>query len=488
MGSQTSAILKGFDYQHLISWYHILSLKKGNAIKVILEDSQAGHVDDFVVYQKDGTVDFYQVKYHVSAGNYSIDKMLESTEGKSLLEKFWVTWKKLVTTYQKDKIRLILYSNWVQHPDDEILKCINGEDGNLNNSFFTASHKSNCGIKREEWKCKHSATDDEFNDFAKAISFHFGKDFTKELKGFIAERMELLHLKHADSDLHVASGIIRDWIKEKREEITIDILEERIAYHDLYLPINTEKSATVYFTTIKNSKFDLTPDYIVDWRKYFKQISDRGDHELINNEDWNKTLLPELRDLEKRLNSDLPRSLIRARGYSRLSPWIAFGYTFSEVAGYKIEVEQQSNIWRTDIKANPAFQMVRQNGDGDMFSGNTKTVAVGISLTGSLIDDVKRYILEKPSPVDSLLFIQPSDGPSKESLKSNEDLISFVLQAKGMIRDFVKKNRADKLLLFYFGPLSGACFLGHSLNAVCKEIQVMENTLDGSYTPSFLLT
>jgi hypothetical protein len=42
------------------------------------------------------------------------------------------------------------------------------------------------------------------------------------------------------------------------------------------------------------------------------------------------------------------------------------------------------------------------------------------------------------------------------------------------------------VLLYYFGPLSGACFIGHQLNAVCREIQLMEDQQPG-YVPSFLL-
>jgi hypothetical protein len=44
-----------------------------------------------------------------------------------------------------------------------------------------------------------------------------------------------------------------------------------------------------------------------------------------------------------------------------------------------------------------------------------------------------------------------------------------------------------RLLLFYFGPLSGACFLGHQLNAVARQIQIMEDQ-DPGYAPAFLLT
>ena len=58
--------------------------------------------------------------------------------------------------------------------------------------------------------------------------------------------------------------------------------------------------------------------------------------------------------------------------------------------------------------------------------------------------------------------------------------------AKDEIRKFVKRHDAERLLLYYLGPLAGVCFLGHRLNAVCEEIQLMEWT-GREYKPSFAL-
>jgi CBASS immunity sensor of nucleotide second messenger signals len=55
-----------------------------------------------------------------------------------------------------------------------------------------------------------------------------------------------------------------------------------------------------------------------------------------------------------------------------------------------------------------------------------------------------------------------------------------------LTRAFLKRWQARRLLVFYFGPLSGACFLGHRLNAVCQEVQIMEDQQPG-YAPSFTL-
>jgi len=487
MAGQTSSILKGFDYQHLLSWYHILSLKTNDdIIGVKLENALAGSVDDLTVEKKDGSIDFYQIKYHVKTGHYSITDLLTGSDGPSLMEKFWTTWNKLVKLHAKEKIRLILYSNWVNHQDDQILKCLDGENGQLGETFFKATPKSSCGKQRSIWQKKHSANDEDFNDFTRAIAFQLGRNFTAEVRQMIGDRMQLCGLKHDQNAMLVAIGIIKDWIKEKKDRITLSLLEEKIQKHDLYLPVSAEKSASIYFVTVKNRRFDLAPDYVLDWRHYFKEVSGIGSHELIDATNWNKALLPELRSMEDKINSTIAPRLIRARGFARLSAWFAFGHAFSDVSGYIVEVSQQDKLWRTDESPNSGFKVISENGDGEIIDTGNKVVAIGISVTGSLVTDVRKYLLGN-SGVDALLLLRPETDLGQDCFQAAGDVAAFARQVKSKIREFVKVHQAEKVLLFYFGPLSGACFIGHQLNAICKEIQIMENVA-GGYMESFSLS
>lgn len=490
MAGQVSAILKGLDYQHLISWYHILSLKTIKEVKSIkLENASAGYVDDLAVEKENGFVDFYQIKYHVRVnGQYSMAKLIKASKGISLMQKFWDTWNKLIKEKDVDltKIRLILYSNWVYHPDDKILRCVSGEDGHLSKSFFDVSARSACGKQKKLWKQAHDATDADFANFAKAISFQLGRNFTKEIKGIISDRMQLCGLQSDENAMMIAVGIVNGWIKAKKENIDISDLENEIERHNLRAAINTERAASVYLVTIKDRKFDLTPDYIIDWRHYFQDAGGMGGHELLNADSWNTNLLPELKALESRINNEVNPKLIRARGLARLSAWFAFGYTFLEVNKYTIEIEQ-NEPWRTDAEPNLDFAVIATNSDdGEIFSGGNKVVAVGISVTGPLDNDVRRYI-ETHGGVDALLLLRPAADLGRDCFKTAGDVVAFTNEVKKRIRDFVSKNQAEKLLLFYFGPLSGACFLGHQLNALCKEIQIMENIPGGGYIESFTL-
>src|SRR6185312_7280582 len=102
-------------------------------------------------------------------------------------------------------------------------------------------------------------------------------------------------------------------------------------------------------------------------------------------------------------------SISRARGPARLSSWFAFGYTFSEVAGYTIEVQQQQDLWRSDAAPTAGFGVTAANGpEGEIITRGGTAVACGISVTGSLEEDVRRHVAEySDSSVSALLLIRP---------------------------------------------------------------------------------
>ncbi len=106
------------------------------------------------------------------------------------------------------------------------------------------------------------------------------------------------------------------------------------------------------------------------------------------------------------------------------------------------------------------------------------TVACGISITGDLKEDVLRD-LEQRAGVKAALFLEPNQGLGANTFQTAGDVVAFVDSSKRMIREFVKRHRAQELLLYYFGPLSGACFLGQQLNAICSTIIVMEDQQAG---------
>ncbi len=501
MANQVIPRLTGDDYQHLYSWYHVLSvLRPQDYVKrVRVEDADAGSIDDVTIFHEagiDNRVDvyefFFQVKYHENQQHsYSTDTLLESEgKGRSLLQKFWGTWNRLRADDLNRRIELYLVSNWSWHPDaDKIGQCISGQDDKLNATFFDSGPKSDIGKERERWRSHLGATPEDFIAFAKTLHFRLGEGSWRQLKELVSQRMEHLRLKYDDNALVISAAIVREWIRTKHGDVAIDTLEKVLKERDLYAPDSAEPCATVHLNTIKERVFDLRPDFVLDWRKHFVGSPDNKGHQLQNPGDWNALLLPELRSVAAQIATSTSCRLIRARGLARLSAWFAFGFVFSEVASYTIEVQQQDTHWRTDVEPSTDFQLAvtQEAVPRTATSGTPTTVACGISVTGSLDDDVRKHLAEAPElGISALLLLRPERELGRNALRNAGDAVALARAAKTEMRNFVKRANAVRLQLYYFGPLSGACFIGHQLNAVCRQIQIMEDQQPG-YAPAFLL-
>lgn len=498
MANQVAARLSGDDYQHLFAWQFVLELlmPQKRVRQVTVEDALAGSVDDVTVQHgadSNSPDQFYQIKYHVDHRNeYSSQALIDHKPGEaSLLEKFWRTWKLLQGWDAKRVIELRLVSNWTWDTKDKLKSCIDGHDNSIKDEFLTASPRSDIGKLRKLWQSALGASDDEFQSFIRCLRFRLGYDCAQELEQRISERMENLGLKSDSSALLIAAGIVRDWIKKGKQELSRDEVEKTLKEYDLFLPESEEQAVTVYLVTVKAQKFDLEPDYIIDWRDYFVGEANKKGHQLADPTAWNTKLLPQLYELESQINQRTDCRLIGARGLARLSAWFAFGFAFSDVARYKIEIAQNDKLWRTDAAPSQDFRLITSNEmdmrDGEIFDGTGGTVAVGISVSGSLDDDVRHFISNRTEKIASLLLLRPERELGKECLRNASDVVALAKQVKETSRDFVKRWEAQKMLLFYFGPLCGACFIGHKLNAVCRQIQIMEDQQPG-YSSSFLLS
>lgn len=493
MANQVAARLKGDDYQHLYAWWWVLALlmTREKVVEVIIEDETASSVDDVTVRHEKGSgkADFFhQIKYHVDQrGSYSTDVLLERKPSHtSLLQKFFRSWKALKSAGAAGPGEIRLISNWTWDPTDKVKDCISGEDNSLTEDFLSKPAGSDIGKLRKRWQDEIAASDDEFREFIRALHFRLGFDCSEELERTVQERMGWLGLKHDLVALSVAVSIVRKWVKEGTLSITKPVLEDQLKAYDLYAPAESERAVTVYMHTIKKQMFDIPPDYLLDWTDLFEGKPTKKGHFPKNPSDWNDRMLPELEKLEAVINESTDCRLIQARGLSRLSAWFAFGHSFSEVARYTIELAQGEALWRTSDAPSDDFVLNPTNGElGETFGGNPEAVAIGISVTGSLEDDVRKY-LAATKEASSLLLLAPDRALGFECLRGGADAVALARDFKKRAVALVKQKRAKRLLLFYYGPLTGACFIGHRLNAICQEVLIMEDQQPG-YAPAFLL-
>ncbi len=489
MASPSGVRQAGDDYQHLLAWWYLLELMlPGRRLEsVSIENAGAGFVDDITLEYEAGAKKpdlFIQVKYHVDhREQYGTDELLASKDGgRSLLQKFFSTWRNLRDVCERP-FELRLVSNWAA--GGALGEVVGGRDGAISEKFFSASPGSRIGEVRERWR-KHLAPTEEaeFRAFVGVLRFSLAFENVAELRERVGERMEYLGLRGDDDAIVVGVDVVRQHVQTSRDALRKVDVERLIAERGLRFPQGEKPAATVYLSTIEEQRFDFPPDLHLDWRQYFAGGEEKKGHQVLDPASWNEEMLPDLLRLKKYLNETSAARLIRARGLARLSAWFAFGYAFPDVARYVIEVDQQGELWRTD--AGPSSLAVVEASRRRIPGGDPETVAVGVSVSGDLSADVLKD-LKATRAAGSVLFLAPDRELGRGCLVSAGDAVALARGAKERMRVFAREKDARRLQLYYFGPLSGACFLGHQMNAVAREIQVMEDQQPG-YAPSFLLT
>jgi hypothetical protein len=494
MPSASSARLKGDEYQHLFAWLHALELlmPQRAVTKVIVEDAKAVSADDVTLLREAGAHwpdRYHQIKNHVDHSKaYSVDVLMEQKKGdSSLLQKWFRSWEELLVVRPSRPLEIHIVSNWGWVPGDDLRGFVEGQGNSLKEEFFAATGKKKATLLRAKLAAHVGTTVAQFDEFARTLRFHLGYACWHVMAERAAERMEHHGLKSDQNALLIAVAIVRNWVIAGRQEITKADLEAVIIKHDLWLPPQARPSVNVYLTTIKEQQFDVAPDYLLDWRNLFLGAPALRGHEAKDPADWDGKMMPELQALEARVSSETKKRLVRARGLARLSAWFAFGHVFCDVARYTIEVDQQGQFWQTDAPPNADFTLTRNGPDGQPLDTDGEAVAVAISVSGDLEPDIRRHLAHRRQKVKAVLFVRPTRNLDRHCLRDAGDAVALADRVKELMRDFVKRYRAKRVQLYYLGPLSGACFIGHRLNAVCREVQIMEWS-DPTYVPSFTLT
>jgi hypothetical protein len=486
VASRSSSRRAGDEFQDVYGWFRALELLRParKVWRVSVEDPSGEMFDDVTLRPEAGTShapEFAQVKFHVDeTGHYSTEELMtrRSRNKQSLLEKAWGTWQTL--REEDPRVQLLLVTTYSWDPDDGVAHHL--RRGNKLTAEFAEGRCDARGLAARTLWWDHLKQPDasQFRDFLRSLQIRVGYPATSELMEWTAERMELVGLKHDEKAVFLGGSQIFRWIVEGKESISRADMVEAIEQLDLRDPdVTSEPAVSLYVHTILREPVETDGDYELDWRDHFEGEEWTRGHRVHDPAIWNTIMLPELVGVRDRIASDTNVRILRARGKARLSAWFAVGFVFSRVAGWTIEVDQNGAKWRNDASAAPGVNVLSELED---LGGDPDTLAVGVSLTGNLAGDVRAYLAEIGNPAGKLLLVTTSLGLGT-TIHSAGDLTAIASQLRERMRGALGR-RPRRLLLFYFGPLSGAAFIGATLNAVAPEIQVYEDQVPG-YAPSF---
>ena len=216
-------------------------------------------------------------------------------------------------------------------------------------------------------------------------------------------------------------------------------------------------------------------ELVFRWEKFFGR--EQRSYPLAA--DWNNVLVRELRDTKQWTLKHRSTRRIRLSGNRRLSASIAFGYKFSAVAGFVINmVSRDEVIWATDAHAKadtPAYSLAT-SGSSQEERGKHLVISIGIPRDISAeVEEVMSQLGLKQAPTIHL--------HGAGSIISAEQANLIVAEVKRLIASAVRDTGARTLHLFIAGPAFLALLLGHRLNATAP-VQCYEWVGSGNYVPT----
>ncbi len=474
--SASGARIQGDDYQHLFSWYQALelALPDSDATSVAVEATDAGFVDDVVLYRARRD-EYFQVKYSVD-GRTQINSAWWTEKpkgrGQSPLEKFWSSWNLL----GKRRPFMTLLTNRSLDPSDPIMACVSGRDGRLVPRLSQGGANSYNGRGRKSWADHLQITEEQLLAMLADVKILASQGPFTHFLQMTSDRHRALGLAHDDNAALAGAGAARTWVAEGRREIDRSGLMTELSR--LGLQAGT-RQATLLIQEINHDPWPDSATAMVDWVDMFDGDEPRVRRNTVDPRAWDEQMRPELQRAV---------AVIRQRGYTdvmvrgalRLPSWFACGAELAEVAGFRVTCNQRGNVWSSDSDPSP-FGLTERVVE----LGNGNEVAVGLSVTTSIANDALEYVRRAELPVRAYSDLTPSEGPSDHAIAGASAARGWALAVRNKVREIVRSTDATKVHLFIASPGGAAFFLGHFWNRV-PATQLYADTSPG-YAPAYLL-
>lgn len=478
--SAAGAALQGHDYQHLFAWYHALRALNPaeDVLGIEVEAKNAGNVDDVVVRRRAAADEHYQVKYSVD-GRHPIDQAWwvtpATTKGKSPLQRFWQSFRTLSRDRQRPHMGL--YTNRPLDVSDPVLALQDGRTGALGPRLRLAASSSKAGRGRKRWASHLGVAEADLLEMLDHLVLLTGQSGWAGLVTSVSDRMAAVGLR--SDELAVEHGVqaIRAWVTGARSEVDRQMLAAEIARRGLQ---GEGRQAAVVVQGIDRDPWAPGATVCIDWVDLFEGDHPRARRQLRDPGHWNGRLLPELEGAERTIRA-LGYDRVLVRGYMRLPAWFATGVAFGDTRNVRVACVQGGQRWGSEVT--PGDFPVHVSAPVELGAGGE--LAVGLSVTNDLSEDVLGYLRSSRLPVGRFIAIAAVPAPSRTAIPDAARAMGWALAVRQVVRDQVRATGARRVHLFLSGPAGGALLLGHLWNRI-PSTQLYEDLSPG-YAPAFLI-
>ncbi|MCW2982977.1 MAG: hypothetical protein JWR63_547 [Conexibacter sp.] len=474
----SGARLLGDDYQHLLTWLYAAQLLREDpdVVRVELEKHGAGNVDDIVVHRKAGVGDYHQVKFTTKPGQPLTARWFtDPSEAKrSPLQRFYHSW----LTLGKDdaKPSMVLHTNRLPAADDRLLACLDGMTLKLVPKLRVAGKRSGAGKVRAAWATHLEISEDELLDLLEDFQIRAGRASLGELREHCSWVMEAVGLLATADAIDAGMLAVRRWVQENVREVMADAVDRLVDEHSLRAP---RRRATVLIQAIARDPMPELADVALDWTGAFED--DR--RTPVDPDVWQTRLAAELRTAEQHIAA-AGISDVRLAGAYRLTPALYAATVFCDMKQYKLAIPGRSGdkSWIGDITTDGALsETAIEVIERPIEAG--EELAVGISVSADVTDDVLAHIAESGLPISEFVNIRvPNIG--RDALADPAAMRGWAAAVTDELRGLAHR-RAGRVHLFLAVPRPAAVLLGHQWNRMPVTQLWEESGEPGRYLPSF---
>ena len=478
--SASGARGSGDIYQHLLTWQRVLRLlhEPSRVTHVAFEVGDAGNVDDLVVHRADAPPLYHQIKFVMSQRELLTHEWFTTTPRgakKAPLDRFYGSYTEL--SQDTAPREMALFTNRMIAGEDPLLSCLDGRTNKLVPRLRRERPGSPAGAIRKQWADRLQITEDELYEFLEHLEVRAGRDSLEELRENCAFLMEAVRLRGDVGAVELGSAWIAKLISDGCRGIDVDAMREIVATLDLAA---AEPRATLVIQALKHHAGAEVATASVDWVDRFAGDEPWQRRQLRDPSAWNTTLKPELQHAAAAVRADTHRTVLVAGDY-RLSTGMLAGTELADVAKFRVVVPTRDGEWSSAGDREP---IELSSTETDIAQG--EDLAIGLSITGDLSDDVIDYIRAAGLRVGRFVNLSPSTGTGPEALQSAAHARGWARAAFDELRQLTRQH-SGRLHLFIYGPLGGAVLLGNLWNRM-PETQLYDDLGPGrGYAPTFVL-
>lgn len=472
----SGARLLGDDVQHLIAWYHVLkALRPEECVVRLAVEAKAGNVDDVVVRRLPGPSEYWQVKASVDAKTPATgDWLLRRPKGaQSLLQRLYSSWLSLFSGGIAPEVVLATTKNI---DSGDVVLMHKDRNGRVADALRLGDQS--LAAASREWADHLGIAEDDLVAFLQHVEFRTGidehgwREKVRDVASAVAVRAD-------DEAIALGLQTVRDWVKDPRREFTPADLSQLI--DDLGLRL-TRRSGLLVVEALDRCPRAEDATVKLDWVPLFQGDDPRVRRRLKSPDDGPR-LLQQLGDARQMLRS-LDIVSVEVDGHMRLPLWFAVGTQLGETAGFTLSKSCRSGMWTTDDQVGPADDVATLAPPEPSAVVPRAPWVVTMSISQDISEEVAAYARNQ-LPDAALVHLRPAAGPSRTALSGGGDAVSFLLQARSVLRRLRVSHQPPAIHLFLAMPGACALFLGHFWDRMPDTVVYWDLGLPGAYEAAF---